>query len=126
MNEFLAGIVKHMKRDATMDYLLLTPIPSEHNFTKRSRGVPKYTTYNGTCGNSRASGTQLIKRTNRIPFPRRDRGTVIREFCIIKPLEKLAKLGDNRSELVGRSCIEELVKYSKHKYLTNYRPAQIL
>jgi len=121
MNEFLAGIVKHMKRDATMDYLSLIPIPSEHTFTKRFLNIPH------TMGLEEIVGLlELIMRTNRIHYPWRDRGTVFRELYIIKPLEKLAKPRDNRGELVGQSCSKGLAKCSEHKYLINYRPAQIL
>ena len=65
---------------------------------------------------------ELIKHTNRIHYPWRDRGTVFRELYIIKPLEKLVKLGDNRSELVGRSCIEGLQSARSTNSLLNAGP----
>ena len=68
---------------------------------------------------------KLLMPTNRIPYPCGDHATVFRELCIIKPLKKLAELGDNWSELVGWSCIEELAKCSEHKFLINHRSAQI-
>jgi len=68
---------------------------------------------------------QLLMHTNRIPDPFGDRAMVFGELCIIKPLEKLAKLRGDRNELVGRSCIEKLAKCSEHKFLINHKSAQI-
>ena len=67
-----------------------------------------------------------LMHTNRFPYPCGDRATVFRGVCIIKPLEKLIKLRDHGSELVGRNCIEKLAKCPEHKFPINCRSAQIL
>jgi hypothetical protein len=69
---------------------------------------------------------ELLMHTNRFLYPCGDHTTVFRELSIIKPLEELAKFRDNWGELVGRSCIEELAKCSKHKFLINSWSTQIL
>jgi hypothetical protein len=68
---------------------------------------------------------ELLMHTDRFLYPRGDHTTVFRELSVIKPLEKLAKLRNNWSELVGRSCIEEPAKCSKHKFLINSWSTQI-
>ena len=59
------------------------------------------------------------------PYSCRNHAAVLRELSTIKPLEKLAKLRDDWNELIERSSIEELAKCSEHKFLINYRSAQI-
>jgi len=51
---------------------------------------------------------------------------VFMELRTIKPLDELAKLGDNWNDLVVRSCIKKLAKCSKHEFLINYGSIQIL
>ena len=68
---------------------------------------------------------EFLVHMDRFPYPCRNHPTVFREFSTIKPLEKLAKFRDDRSELVGRSSIDKLAKCSEHKFLINCRSAQI-
>ena len=68
---------------------------------------------------------KLLMQMNCFPHPCRDRATVLRELGIIKPLGKLANIGDERNELVGRNCIEKLAKCSEHKFLINGGSTQI-
>ena len=69
---------------------------------------------------------EFLMHMDRFPYPCRNHATVLRELSTIKPLEKLAKLRDDRNELIGRSSIEELAKCSEHKFLINRRSAKIL
>ena len=68
---------------------------------------------------------EFLMHMGRLPHPGRNHATVLSELSIIKPLEKLAKLRDDRSELIEWSSIDKLAKCSEHKLLINCGSAQI-
>lgn len=56
----------------------------------------------------------------------RDRCTVFRELTIVKPMDKLAKLGNYWLDLGVLSSIEKLVKGFERDFLSNHGCTQIV
>jgi len=67
--------------------------------------VLTYTMYNGTCGTCGEFET-----ANCFAYPRGDRAPVFEERRLVKPLEELAKRGDDWNDSVVRSCVKQLAK----------------
>ena len=56
----------------------------------------------------------------------RDRVTVFREISVIKPMDELAKLGDNLNNPREWGRVEKLAKCLEHEFLINCECTQIL
>ena len=63
----------------------------------------------------------LLVPTNCFAHPCGDHAPVFRELRPIKPLDELAKFGNNRNDPVIWSCIEKLAKCSEHEFIINCR-----
>jgi len=54
--------------------------------------------------------SKLLVPTNCFADPRGDHALVFEERRLVKPLEELAKRGDNWNDSVVRSCVKQLAK----------------
>ena len=61
---------------------------------------------------------ELLVPAHYFLYPCGDHTTIFKEVITIKPLNELAKLGDDRDDLIIRSRIEQLEKCSEHEFLS--------
>jgi len=69
---------------------------------------------------------KLLVPTNCFAYPRGDHAMVFREPRPLKPLEELAKRGDNWNDSVVRSCFKQLAERPEHEFLIDFQSNQIL
>ena len=69
---------------------------------------------------------ELLVLTNCSLYMRGDHAAIFRDLNLVKPVDELAKLGDDRNDLIIWSSLEKIAKCPEYEFLINNGPTQAL